>query len=169
MKVTGVDSVVQQMKEIGRKTSANEMRKAARKAMVPVLNDMRTSAPKGSETHRTYKGRHVFPGFLRRNLKIKSKAGRKSFIAWSNIITNDEAWYGWLLNKGFRSGKRSKSVKKAGRQGALSANQLAKLGDKRAEVNRHKGWASKIFEKHKRDMLAIYKDEMDKRIKEAAR
>lgn len=169
MTVSGVDSVIKQMEKIGRKTSAVEMRKATRKAIEPVLADMRTQAPKGSEVHKTYKGRHVFPGFLRRNLKIKSKAGRKSYIAWSNIITNDEAWYGWLLNKGFRSGRRSKAVKKAGRRGALSADQLRELGDKRTEVNRHKGWANRIFEKRKGDMLRIYQEEMRKRIKEAVK
>lgn len=169
MGISGVDQVINQMKLIGQNTSAKEMRKASRKAMVPVLADMRSNAPRGSETHKTHKGRSVFPGFLRRNLKIKSKAGRKSFIAWSNIITNDEAWYGWLLERGFRGGRRSKAVKAAGRKGALSDEALDKLGDKRNKFDRHKGWASKIFERRKREVLAIYQEEMRKRIREAAR
>lgn len=92
-----LDAKIQKLKA---QTSPKEIRKAGNKALTPALRAIRAAAPVGSKVHKTYKGRFVMPGFLRRSI------GKSSRISGSGveikIRVRGEAFYGQFLEKGIR-------------------------------------------------------------------
>lgn len=74
--------------------STRVLRSAVRRAARLTLNKMKAAAPQGSVPHRTYKGRLVAPGYLRRSLRVVTKIDRRQGVASAILGTRREAFYG---------------------------------------------------------------------------
>lgn len=90
----GVSEVVKRLNAIGVSASVKAMRSAARKAVSPVVAQMRASAPIGQDAHRTYKGRLVAPSFLKRSIRVITRVNRTNGTVSAIIGTRREAFYG---------------------------------------------------------------------------
>lgn len=91
-KIEGLKELNKKLAELGDKLGGKTLRQAAMNATTPAFRKIKAAAPVGSRAHRTYKGRLVAPGFLKRNIKRKSryKGGRASVA----IGVSAEAFYG---------------------------------------------------------------------------
>ncbi|MFW0776208.1 MAG: HK97 gp10 family phage protein [Rickettsiales bacterium] len=142
-KVVDAEEVKRAFDRAARATQVKILRRALGKALRPTAKRLRAATPAGSRSHRTYKGRLVAPGFLRRNISTTTRAGRDKNRASGTIRPASEAWYGSLLEHGWRPGKRAKKVKAASRKfGSLSDAKLDSLGDKRKKVQGNNWWSN---------------------------
>ena len=99
--VEGADDLRKKLSNLGDAASGRVIRSAANFAMTPVLKEARRNAPKGTRPHKTYKGRVVAPGFLRRNIVKKTKLSRDKSRAFASVSARGEAWYGRLIETGY--------------------------------------------------------------------
>jgi hypothetical protein len=78
----GLDAIDRQLSALELKVGGKALRSAALRATTKTLRKLKTRAPRGTEAHRTYKGRLVAPGFASRSLrrKTKLKNGRVSVV-----------------------------------------------------------------------------------------
>jgi len=108
MTVIGVKELQQKLRRIQDTTQEKIVAQSIRAAMVPMMKAARANAPQGKDTHRTYKGRLVAPGFLKRNIKLKKIRYRDKTRAGYSLAARGEAFYGKILEKGFthRGGKQ---------------------------------------------------------------
>ena len=90
----GFKELSRQLKELGRTVGGNALRSAANAALMPALRKARQTVPVGTVAHKTYKGRLVAPGFLRRSLKRSTKLGRNRNIVFARLGVKEEAFYG---------------------------------------------------------------------------
>ena len=94
-KIEGLKALTKQLDSLGKELGAKTLRSATRAAMVPTHKKIKALTPVGSRTHRTYKGRLVAPGFLKRSIKLGSRI--KKGVAYANIAAKPEAFYGMFL------------------------------------------------------------------------
>jgi len=94
--VQGLRELQEKLKDMESKTSQKALRSALMTSATPTVRKLRAVAPVGTRDHRTYKGRLVAPGFLRRSVGKESKLvrGKKSTIAVVFIGVKKEAYYG---------------------------------------------------------------------------
>ena len=59
-----------------------------------VKNRAKASAPSGTESHKTYKGRVVAPGFLKASVRMRSGISKDKQSAYALIGVAPEAFYG---------------------------------------------------------------------------
>ncbi len=91
--IAELSDLLQKMELIKGRAGINAMRAAGRKAVRPTMVIMRARMPKGSQAHRTYKGRLVAPGFSSRNLRVISKVNRSAGRVSTIIGLRKEAFY----------------------------------------------------------------------------
>lgn len=109
-KVVGIDELLHMLSDIQESVQPKIVAQAARSAMLPMLRQARALAPEGDETHRTYKGRLVAPGFLKRNIRLrKMKFKDKNRVGYS-LAARGEAFYGKILEVGFKPAKSGKKI-----------------------------------------------------------
>lgn len=126
----GFDELDKLMKELGAAASGKALRQSVSFAVTPVLQQARKTAPKGSEAHRTYKGRLVAPGFLSRNINRKMFLSRTKNFASGSVAPMGEAWYGRLF-----SGTVPRPLKtKTGSRDFPTDDYLAEAFDAKREV-----------------------------------
>ena len=112
----GADQLVKHLNDLGGKLGVKVMRAAARKALRPTVRIMQSRAPVGRVAHRTYKGRLVTPGFLKRNIRLIVQLKKNEGKIVAVIGTRKEAYYGVQFydqgpknirrkGKGIRSGR----------------------------------------------------------------
>ena len=94
-KIEGLNKLSAQLKKLGTELGTKTLRNATRSAMAPTHKKIKALTPVGSRTHRTYKGRLVAPGFLKRNIKLRSRG--KNGYASASISASNEAFYGQFL------------------------------------------------------------------------
>lgn len=99
--VQGAVELGKKLRHLKSAAQSRVMRTAANFAMTPVLQAARANAPVGDRPHKTYKGRTVAPGFLKRNVKKRSRLSRDKSRAYASVTAAGEAWYGSLLEKGY--------------------------------------------------------------------
>lgn len=124
IKIEGMKELDKRLGRLGAKTGGKALRKAVRLAAKPVLQEMRSAAPRGTKDHRTYKGRYAAPGFLSRNVVWASRyrQGRATI----SLGVRQEAFYGvqFLDEKGLtvteRKGKAIKPYRISPRRWFLS-------------------------------------------------
>lgn len=97
-KIEGLKELSKKLEKLGKELGTKTLRNATRAAMVPTHKKILALTPVGKESHRTYKGRLVAPGFLKRNIKLRSSS-RKGVIS-ASISAKDEAFYGMFLALG---------------------------------------------------------------------
>lgn len=92
----GVAELTRQLKELGRLEDGRAVRAAVAAGIKPALARARATAPMRSEPglKKTYKGRLVAPGFLRRSVKTAVKLHRGKQRAIAMLGVRREAFYG---------------------------------------------------------------------------
>jgi len=137
--VKGLAELDRRLAALGGALGQKVLRNAARAAMTPVLKAARAAAPKGTEAHRTYKGRLVAPGFASRNLRVITYRNRQTGKVGALLGVRKEAYY------------------------AIHYWVYGAYGRKR------KDWLTPVFEAHASDMLQRLQTETAKRIDKAAK
>lgn len=164
MATQGLEDINRAFDNLKKGGQIRTLRSATNAALNPALKALRAAAPRGSESHKTYKGRTVAPGFLSRRGIVKSvRVSKDKTRVLGNVRLAGEAWYGSLIEHGYRPGKRSNDIKKASRKGSLSDKRLSALGDNRVK-RAPKPWFNPTVDKLSQPMLDAYSDKMEKAI-----
>lgn len=91
--VAGLAELNRALKQLSPKKQVNAIRNAARAAMKPTADRVKATAPQGTRSHRTYKGRLVAPGFSARNINITTRVSRDKLRITASVGTRPEAFY----------------------------------------------------------------------------
>lgn len=166
--ISGFDDAMASFAALEKAAQNRALRSAINAGLNPILKATRQSAPKGSAPHKTYKGRVVAPGFLSQSITKSTRIGRNKKFVFGTVRPKSEAWYGSLLEHGWRPGGRkgrSKAIKSASRRskGGLSAAQLSKLGDTRRKIPGNKWW-SRAIERAEPEVDAVVQEKLFDRI-----
>jgi len=94
-KIEGLRKLTAQLNKLEATLATKTLRNATRAAMVPTHKKIQALTPIGKKAHRTYKGRLVAPGFLKRSIKLGSRF--KDGVASAAIGAKPEAFYGMFL------------------------------------------------------------------------
>jgi len=97
-KIEGLRELSKQLDKLGAELGKKTLRNAVRGAMVPTHKKIQALTPVGKKAHRTYKGRLVAPGFLKRSIKLGSRF--KDGVASAAIGAKPEAFYGIFIALG---------------------------------------------------------------------
>lgn len=92
--IEGLADLNRRLLELGPAASGKALRSAVNVSMTPVLKRARANAPVGSVAHKTYRGRTVAPGFLRRSVIKRTRLSRDKQSASSVVGVRGEAFYG---------------------------------------------------------------------------
>lgn len=96
--LVGMKELHAKIEKLKKMTSTKELKKAANKALTPAVRAIRIAAPVGTIVHKTYKGRFVLPGFLRKSVTKSVRIVNGAVNA--RILVKGEAFYGKFQNKG---------------------------------------------------------------------
>lgn len=136
----GYKELSRKLSQLGQKVGGKVLRGAMFRSTTPVIKIMRAAAPVGRNAHRTYKGRLVAPGFLRRSMKRVSRVHRSGVSV--RIGVRREAFYGiQFLDQ--RPGRTPYRISKRGKKGIRPYSLSARP------------WFSSVFE---RESSRITKD-----------
>lgn len=143
----GFDDLIKKMDQLEAQTATKVVRSAMMSATLPTVRGMEAAAPKGTDTHRTYKGRLVAPGFVSRNIKRKAKIYRNTGTVSLRIGVAAEAYYGvTFMDEGVtvtqRNGKSIKPYKITGKR-----------------------WFKKRFEQDEPKIIELFRKRLAARIK----
>lgn len=100
--VEGLADLSRKLNELGATAGGKALRSALMTASLPALRNIQAAAPVGTKSHRTYKGRIVAPGFLRRNIRRKSLLAKDRSRAIVIIGPAQEAFYAQFIERGKR-------------------------------------------------------------------
>lgn len=93
----GAAALTRRLRELGELEKGKPLREAVRDGIKPAYNVARSRAPEGSVLHKTYKGRLVAPGFLRRSVKMVVRQSKDKKAAFAFLGVAREAFYGTLF------------------------------------------------------------------------
>jgi HK97 gp10 family phage protein len=95
IEILGARELGRKLDNLSRKVRGSTLRKAANAAVKPVLEEARNRIPvnKVEELHKTYKGRHVAPGFAKRSVAAKVKLSRDGRAVFASMGVRREAFY----------------------------------------------------------------------------
>lgn len=93
-RLDGMGDAYAQLKALGEVQEARVIRAALREAGKPILREMVSRAPVGDDIHRTYKGRLVAPGFLKRSIRFIVTRVKKTGAMFAVFGVRHEAFYG---------------------------------------------------------------------------
>lgn len=118
-RVEGLRSLNRKLGELDAKVGIKTLTRASSKALNPTTRKIRAKAPVGKRDHKTYRGRTVFPGFLKRSVRQRSRRNRRNGSIEVRIGVLKEAFYGvQFLDKGISvstrraSGRRRSNITK---------------------------------------------------------
>lgn len=106
-RVDGAEALARQLTEMGQKVGLATLRKAVRYAFKPVLDEVRNTSHVSEAPHKTYKGRMVAPGYMRRSFVIITTVDKRTGSAIAGIHvkkTRRDAWYYMMVAKGWTKG-----------------------------------------------------------------
>ena len=138
------------------KVAAKYLRSSLLQATTPTMRRMKAMAPVGTKPHKTYKGRVVSPGFLKRSIKRKTGIFKDKSGAYCIIGVKPEAFYGvTFLDRpgGYNIMKKGKNAPKYSRGSARLTG----------HVNEHP-WFRKTFENESQNMLNKFKEVLSKKL-----
>jgi HK97 gp10 family phage protein len=93
-RVEGLKELSRKLEALGERAGGKALRNATAAAMRPVRKEAKASAPVGVVPHKTYKGRQVFPGFLKRSVILRTRLSRDRKTAYAHVGVKAEAFYG---------------------------------------------------------------------------
>lgn len=92
--VEGLKELHDKLGKLSAEMEGKALRSAMMSATLPIVREMQAAAPKGSDTHRTYKGRLVAPGFLSRSVRRVTRINKREGKVSLSIGVRKEAFYG---------------------------------------------------------------------------
>lgn len=101
--IKGFKEARQSFKNLAEAVKPKVVRSAVNAALTEGVKAARDNAPIGGEPHKTYKGRVVAPGFLRRAIQKSTRVSQDKTMVMGKIKVKDEAWYGSLIEFGFKA------------------------------------------------------------------
>ena len=99
IRIDGMKELQRKIAEIQNETSPALTAASLRAALKPMQEAAISNAPLGDKAHRSYKGRLLSPGFLKRNIKLKKIKGKN--VGYT-LAARDEAFYGRIIEYGFK-------------------------------------------------------------------
>lgn len=161
----GLDDIIRGFDGLKRAGQLRALRSATNAALNPAVKELRAAAPKGTESHKTYKRRVVAPGFLSNSITKSVRVSRDKTAVVGRVRLRGEAWYGSLIEHGYRTGRRSKAVIRESNRakGGLSSQRLDRLGDKRRRIA-PRPWFHPTIERIEKPTLDAYHAQMKKAI-----
>lgn len=143
--ITGIAELERKLNRLEESVKLKHMRSAAMFATGPTVKQMKAAAPRGTQSHRTYKGRLVAPTFLSRSVVRSTKKERGKLVM--RIGVKKEAFYGvTFLDEGISVTERR--VDKGEKQGRLGTRtKLTKVKVKPYKIKaRH--WFQRTFDRN---------------------
>lgn len=116
--ILGDKALTEQFKALSELAKSKVIRQATNYAMTPVLKEARVRTPVSKKFHATSytpegvrasgtlqgKGKIVAPGFLKRSMTKKTSQSKNRYVTRTKVgAAGKEAWYGLLLERGFKS------------------------------------------------------------------
>lgn len=89
----GIRQLTEQLHALGEVATGKALRSAVRAGMKPALERAKQLIPVGVDTHRTYKGQLVLPGFAKRNIRVVVTVSRDKQKASALLGVRREAFY----------------------------------------------------------------------------
>ena len=99
-KIIGFEKLHKQLSDMGAAAGGKALRSATLGSSLPALRAIQLAAPVGTRPHRSYKGRLVMPGFLKRHIRRMSFLSRDRTRAYVLIGPTQEAFYAQFLELG---------------------------------------------------------------------
>ncbi len=110
--IKGLAMLGKRLEELGGAMGIQTLRHATSAALEKTYRQVKAAAPKGTKPHKTFKGRTVFPGFLARSVKKRSRTFKREGRVQASIGVLKEAFYGiQFLDVGVVVTKRRKGGK----------------------------------------------------------
>lgn len=98
--IVGARAVLDKLRKLDRRIGGRLITSALRKATTPTQRQMKALAPVGKSVHRTFKGRLVAPGFLRRSIKRRVRTDKRTGNKVLDFGVRSEAFYAKFLSQG---------------------------------------------------------------------
>lgn len=95
VEIRGLAELDRKLGELSQDLQVKALKSAAGSAVLPAVNAMKLAAPVGTVAHRTYKGRLVAPGFLKRSIRRRVRIENGKVVV--TIGVRAEAYYGVLF------------------------------------------------------------------------
>jgi HK97 gp10 family phage protein len=92
--LAGLRDLTRRLRALGRLEDGKAIRAAVREAIKPALKRAKQTVPVGSYAHKTYRGRLVGPGFLKRSIRVETVLSRDKQSASALLGVRREAFYG---------------------------------------------------------------------------
>lgn len=92
--IEGLRELSEKLNELGVTLGGKALRQGTMLATTPAFREIKAGAPVGTRAHKTYKGRLVAPGYLKRSIKRKSYLNKRRGSALVRIGVDPEAFYG---------------------------------------------------------------------------
>jgi len=92
--VEGLDELSKKLKKLEKTLGIKTLAQSASSAMNKTKREIQAAAPVGKKAHKTYKGRLVAPGFLKRSVAKRTKKIKRSGRVVVTIGVKTEAFYG---------------------------------------------------------------------------
>lgn len=89
----GVAELTGQLNALGAEVAARELRGIVKTAIEPAEHLARQLIPVGTEPHKTYKGRIVWPGFAQATLHVEVRFDKRQGKAVASLGVGREAFY----------------------------------------------------------------------------
>lgn len=93
----GVADLTKKLIDIGGAMAPKELRGTVKGALEQAEHLARARIPQGTESHKTYRGRLVSPGFAVSTLHIETSLNKKTGSAVASLGTSREAFYATLF------------------------------------------------------------------------
>lgn len=165
--VVGLKELSEKLSKLGKIVGGKFLRGSAMSATLPALKKAKALIPKGTEPHKTYKGRLVGGGFASRNIIRKSYINKDKTTATVWLGVKQEAFYAVsFIELGWQPGKRSKSWKQKARRSAGST-----LGNDTSRKDKIPAdpWLEPAFNKTQKQMVERLKNTLRKKIEKEAK
>jgi HK97 gp10 family phage protein len=92
--IEGLPELQAALDALSKDVAKRALRLAARRAGEALRSEAISRAPEGTEFHTTYKGRKVAPGFLSRNIALKTRLLSRQGAFRVSVGPSKEAFYG---------------------------------------------------------------------------
>lgn len=158
--VIGMKQLSDKLSRMKQATAVKALRSAAMAATLPTVRKMKAAAPKGRDTHKTYKRRMVGPGFLSRSVIRKTRKDKETNKITVSIGVKREAFYGvTFLDEGTVVTQRRQTIK--------GKKSRRKIQIKPYKIAGHK-WFKRVFENDANNIFQLFKQKLADKIKKAA-
>ena len=94
VRIEGLKELDRKLGQLGAKLGKKTLQKALRNSAKTLIYQMRQKVPVGTRYHKSYKGRTLPPGYLKRHIKVKTSFSPRYGSARLTFGVSPEAYYG---------------------------------------------------------------------------